>query len=965
MSDQTPAPIGTTEPVPEEDGGGAPSTGAAPPDEIVRGGELTLELRVHGVNNTTPASLLDLPPEAIRRLAGDTLGSFWAPTKESLDTTTPDSRGFVPEGIQREAYSWGGMVRTVPTAGVFSAGGVVLGVITRVFYALILPFSLANAAQWTRRLTQPGDSRGRQGWIAFTSGLTRLFCFVLTLLFTTTMATLALDIGASQCGAEPALCGPLSGVFGPMKDWSPGQRLALMALIPVGLAAVLWVLSAMSRLRYDNLPGMQDHGGDGARKPPAAGAADARPVPAPPVAEQSRASRREPEAAPPAVLSKAGFWSNRVTRHLARVHLAGALLLTAGFVATQASMAWRTDCGGLVFGDCTTTDDGWFPFYVAMAVVALVGVVAAAVAASILPTMRVAPEEEQRLGWANLASGIVLGVGILVFVVTCGFVAFTPAPPVGVDRLYGAGMTPTVIVAIAAGIAVIALTFRPFAGRRAAAWWGCGPALFMIVSLALSSAISAIIVVAIGDWLNGSQGPAALVGWRQVAEEQPGRVSIDWSDSQSGLTGETTVGTPPADIGGLRISSSYVALGSAIIVFLAIAFILVLAAAFIRRRNLVPRASAWRMGPPDKPGSVPISDEDIPIGEGGILPPSARTLWRRIEAKRGSAARLHLLEPVAGVFAVAMAVGIGVGLFWTIYAYQRETSLWGIAPADMQQFVVDAMEVSMLGLAALAAVIVAILAAGAGSGSSSRPLGLAWDIACYLPQTGHPFGPPCYAERAVPEIAGRINHWLREPGRQDRRVVLAAHSMGGVLAVSALGVLASSPTTRDQLPRIGLLTFGVQLRTFFGRMLPEMLGPTVLGTTPLVHGPGLLSKDPWEKDFQQQHGPSSKPPETEPASLGIGRVAGTLAPPRRYEPEHPIRWISLWRLTDFLGYPASSTVKFDGEEQIVNRVDRYAGELDKSGYMVTVGTHGEYYRTLEYYAALDDLKDELEATGSG
>ena len=36
--------------------------------------------------------------------------------------------------------------------------------------------------------------------------------------------------------------------------------------------------------------------------------------------------------------------------------------------------------------------------------------------------------------------------------------------------------------------------------------------------------------------------------------------------------------------------------------------------------------------------------------------------------------------------------------------------------------------------------------------------------------------------------------------------MIAAHSMGGVLAVSALGVLASSPSTRPVLARVGLLT---------------------------------------------------------------------------------------------------------------------------------------------------------------
>ena len=38
-----------------------------------------------------------------------------------------------------------------------------------------------------------------------------------------------------------------------------------------------------------------------------------------------------------------------------------------------------------------------------------------------------------------------------------------------------------------------------------------------------------------------------------------------------------------------------------------------------------------------------------------------------------------------------------------------------------------------------------------------------------------------------------------------------------------------------------------------------------------------------------------------------------------------------------------------------NDIDRYAGELDTTGYMVAVGTHGEYYRASPMSDALRQL----------
>ncbi len=883
-----------------------------------------LELRVHGVNNTTPAALLDLPLDSIELAAGDTLGSFWQPTAAALAAQRapdrPDKRGDVPDRIAREAYSWGGMVRTAPNFGGPGAAGRVVGVLARIFYAVILPFSIGNAAQWTRRLSViPVGEPEARAWAAGpdgrrsrrTAGAARLFGLVLTLLFTTTAATLALDVGAAQCAALAPLCGPLEGFFAVFADWTGGRRLALFALAPVAAVIVLWVVSSISQVRYDVLPGMEE-GID---------MEDADSVPA------------------DAVLSQSGFWSNRLTRFLARTHLSAAICLTLLLVGLQASMGWQAQCRGVDFARCFGEGSPPWTFWPALLIVAAsaLGLVACCVLVWRLPTMAIQTEEQVAADSSNRFSRWLLVGSSIVFGAVLLALAVVPTPVAAPQRLYGAGMTLLVLAIVGTALAISGFVWRPRPFRdEATAWSGRGPGVFMTVSLAVALATSAIFVVAAGDFLNGANGPSALIGA---------------ADSS------------------IHISRSFVALGTLIVIGLVIAVLLVLLRLFGRRRDLTDRAELWRTAPTSEPpkrggAKPPTVPDELRVPAGGVLPPSKPTLFRRIADKRISAARLHLMEPAAAAVTVALVIAIVLGIVWVCVSYLTRSDLWGGLTGFWRDLVVGALDVGMFTLASIGVILVAVLAAGASAGGS-RPLGIVWDIVCYLPRTGHPFGPPCYAERAVPEIAGRLHRWLSQD--PSHRAILAAHSMGGVLAVSALGLLASSAQTRRNLDRVALLTFGVQLRPFFGRMLPELLGPDVLGTHRSV-APRFSDPDPWhadlvaERDNGREQSDAAAPPPGGPAPTRppIGRLTGALLP-RHADgtPRAKVRWISLWRLTDYLGYPALSTAPRGQDWE--NHVDRYASELDLSGYMVEVGTHGEYYRVAEYAEAVTQLRDQLEA----
>lgn len=900
-----------------------------------------LELRVHGVNNTTAAALLDLRPEDVERVAGDKLGSFWRPTDSALSALTQGQRGYVPPGIVREAYSWGGMVRTTPDLGRAGAAGIVAATLARIFYALILPFSIGNAVQWARRISQPGDSRGMRAWAAITAGAGRLFGLILTLLFTATAITLSLDVLAAQCGAQLTLCAPISGLLEPVAGWTAGQRFAVFSLGPIVAIAALWLLSAVASVRYDVLPGMEWQGG-AARDEAAPTGLWRRMI--------HHDDAAPPANAPTALLSHPGFWSNRIVGNLARAHLAAAILLTTAATATHGAMRWYADCSGIGgFDTCLGegTSEAGYQWLMGLAIAAWVLLILTVVLVCLIPTQSTMSYERIGVSWHSIATGVMLGVAALGFAVLMVLlVFFVGRGHPGPERLYGGGMIVIVLVTAGAALALTGLFWRPFRGRRTVAWSGCGPAIFMTIALVVAVATSAIVVVTAGDWLNGPKGAAALVrgDTAAVATVQAASTSIDEVTCRidpsldalapgDGFVADCT--TPDAASAAsyeLTIPSSYVALGSLIVLALVLG-ILLAALALARPRSLTDRAIAWRAPATDTARVVEVDD--------GVLPVSQRGLYKRIAAKRRSAARLHSAEPLSGLLATVLALGTVVGIVWVWVAYDAHAPLWNVIPGDPDTSVVRIfLAVALPALAWIGILLVGVLASGAAT-QGQRPLGIVWDIACYLPRTGHPFGPPSYAERAVPEIAGRMFAWLRE--KDTRRVVLSAHSMGGVLAVSAVGLLASSPETRGLLRHVRLLTFGVQLRAFFGRMLPELLGPEVLGTEPSL-APRALSADPWLADFDAQ-----KPTETfETPKPPYGRLTGTLVT------GEGVRWLSLWRLTDFLGFPARSTSPTlpDGSP---NPVDRFAEELDLSGYMVEVGTHGEYYRVPAYAKAVEDL----------
>lgn len=163
--------------------------------------------------------------------------------------------------------------------------------------------------------------------------------------------------------------------------------------------------------------------------------------------------------------------------------------------------------------------------------------------------------------------------------------------------------------------------------------------------------------------------------------------------------------------------------------------------------------------------------------------------------------------------------------------------------------------------------------------ASARHIGVLWDLATFWPRTAHPLAPPCYAERAVPEISRRIGYLTS----RDGRVVLSGHSHGAVLPAA---VVLQLP--RAWLDRVALLTHANPLCRLYSRVFPAHFGPATLQD--IGDRVGWRWLNLW-RDTDWIGGPVFSPDCTGPAG-GMDRrqrdPEGLLTPPQDTVPP-PIR----------------------------------------------------------------------------
>lgn len=973
---------------------------------------LVLELRIHGVSNTPPHSTLDLPEGDIIRADGDELGSFWQRSPKCVNPPS-GARGHTPDGVHREAYSWGNLARSTFTAG----SGVIAQLVSflvRTLWTLLLPFAMVNVAYWSRRLHDGDDSatfkplkkgHSRGAWVLRLSGMS------LTLMVTVTAVVLSVDLVGIQCQplqrSMKSTCTAIPDAVGFIDGWSMGARMAFTSLIPLLLILALFALSARTRTRFELATRNQD--------PVTRGAPGTRTFP-----DSATSSPRWP------LLSTPGFWNHsRVTAPAATTHLSATIAVVVGLCAEHlrenAQASQSATFLWLILALVAVAVLAWTLF-----IQAKLDPLAADVACTAEPEIsrRLRTRFPRRMPEAPSQARHSLALALLlyaVFVVTAPFqdsasttrrpmtsthwavtvlavlvvvltvaalgirsakkdkgsgklssigqavlgiplaiaIAVLPTWPVftwlrPLTDKWGVALPSTLAFGVAAILTVWAFrrsraSVKPpdacedkdweLSERDQTGWGGRGPGVFLALGAFFGFVILSALTLFVGDRINGNYSAGSLVM----------RTLTGTPTTQATATAGSIPPAPRLVVPGLYGWFAVAAVGGLLLMVIVVAVVYGL---------------WWRK---------PADDESVP----GV--PEASPTYRAVLKARRKARIAHRAEPLITVLLVCvLAAGVAIAALRQ-YPGVSDSLLWTHAITGAA-FV-------------LAGATVGVIAGGNTSTSrtAARPLGILWDLACSIPRAAHPLGPPCYGERVVPEVLERCRRWLADgPGprcdasdlaESPRGVALSAHSLGGVIAVAAI-LAAPQPTQSDaaahkerpplpgkrgdwMVPRLALITYGTQLRAYFGRFFPELFGPAVLGSRP-VRRARLLSIDPWDNDCVDDR---FKAPKTALWNLRdlLALYPDTAGTDRGGDP-HDVRWYSLWRPSDYLGFPALARTKARLEEPVSKGWralhDGYAQEADNTAYLLSVLTHSDYPRTTAYTTALKLVADDLTTTGA-
>ena len=463
-----------------------------------------------------------------------------------------------------------------------------------------------------------------------------------------------------------------------------------------------------------------------------------------------------------APLGHSRFWRGfRLVSGLRCVHIALACCVIAALLIL-APLSWDQDPAARTVG---------------IGLVVLVGVLAGCCA------LLVGVTDAAWHGWADTAGRWVRNLSLLAVPVAAAYAALWPRPGwTATGVLPGLGSMTNLLffvqAALVLGLAVLAVAlYRGSRDRSHTAAHGmAGPAAALLGSL-LGGVFSAAVGTQASGWLGGCHYPGA---------EQTGCLAF----------------YPPVSYAWLQLTFTLV---------VAAALVVVPLLWLVERRRQAP---AWRMVANAYPDWAEHPNRHREI---------MRALAHGQLTERLPAMLAMLLVPVLALVGPAVALGLGGGLASVPgdggHATVSPQALSAHGPGWLQtslNWLVPAG--SLLGALLLAALLWLGRAAYRDK-PTRQAVGVLWDIGTFWPRGAHPLAPPCYTERAVPQLACRISDLVDN----GTAVVLSGYSQGSVLAAAAVWQLPEQ--TRD---RLALLTHGAPLYRLYARYFPSYFGPGAL-----------------------------------------------------------------------------------------------------------------------------------------
>ncbi|MCL3859601.1 hypothetical protein [Actinotalea sp. K2] len=857
-----------------------------------------VELLVHGVSGTSPEGLLGV--ERFDQVAGDDLVRFVRASDASA--------GRLPGGGVLEGVSWGRLTS---------------GVAKQAAWLVMLPFALVNLAFWTSRDLTDGDgpsSRAARPWL-FRASM-RLLAVTLTVLVTLAAALISMDLLAWQCAGE--VCGVVGQRLTVADDWTLGTRVAVASAVPVLLlGAVAWLSHRVS-LRYE-----------------ASSAADLSGSPV----GSTRGDEAQPDLFSPLM------WNGEpLVRRLRSVHLSVgwatvALLLVWSSQQTTAAVAWAEQ------GQSRGVGTGlWWTALVCGALVVVAGVLLVA-----LPTRWVSwtyrPTPAQGVVTTTLQ-----GVALLAAVLAAlafrqavdddGAAASLPGELPALGDMLTVVVWVQVLLPLAVGLVLLSAQRLLNTAHRCARALDPRPGDHAALSPTARTPAAETQLPALGGfapWVVAASG--TLLGYVYVAAASLRIAELLRAPAQE---------DGPATSIEVPVLLQWASGGFAVVVGLGLVAGVVTFVLVSRHpsKDVVAVADHYGVGSSPSRGADGVTRD----------PADRRRLhreWRDDYRIRRivRARRLQRLVQtrwivnalaVGGVGGVVLA-GIAVtsnlqlvdGLFrrlgWRGEDLGQAVATLADEPATVPAtaWVGDLGEVlataGSWALALLAAGLVALVVASWRSAEVRRQVGIVWDVLSFWPRGCHPFAPPSYTERAVPQLVARIRHLAgAQTFAPGPRVVLSAHSQGTVIALAVIAQLATldaaeaaqgsaaadgRPSRGRTLDHVVLLTHGSPLGRLYQPLFPQYFS----GSELVPRGRSVVARG------------VSRPVE-------LLRVRAALGD----------RWINLWRDTDPIG--ASLVAALDDHDLQCEDPLGYLLDEENATYPPVQG-HSGYPTAQEYRTA--------------